>query len=966
MRYLTACFIVVVGALGFSVITPTTVAAAAVAAADTPTGPGFETVYATLLSDQHVDAGGTIRLSITDTVEDWKDVSAAVLAITVDYPTEAGFITVWPCAEAKPWASHGNYAAFDFSVTSTVFAKPDAHGEICVYSWASAWIDASISGVFFNSADYQSLTPSRLFDSRETGTPDAQSVVSVRAAGRAGIPADATHAVVMLTAVNAAADGFLTGFACGDDMPYASNLNYVEDATVANQMVVPLDENGDLCVYTWAGSDVLVDAVGYFAAAGDAPAQPVRVADSRGQHVDDDDMLGFGRRHRVSTLTAGVGTSSVVANVTVVGGESSGAVRSGPCDANSSTDLDALVLFYHHEVVANTAVLNTSPNNDLCLFVTGVNATATDVIVDVVAWTPAGPDRDRDGIEDADQPSRVPDTTAGDDTAGDDIADRDTTDNDDDSTTDDGRNDDGPVVIICQPDNPDCDYDGIPDADEPEECRRTSDCDEDGLHAPYDPDDTNPDVDSDGVLDGAETLDWSADRYRCVENVDCDDDGLNDLLDPNDVDDDIDNDHVLDGDEPVDINAADRYRCLHAADCDGDGLHDFWDAHPLAVDFDSDGILDAYDPWPNNASVDRVGANGFEVLRHQNVNRDVRYEVVVCQPNADDIGEPVLIDGEPVTPSDVIAHAREAADILSASTRGTMNVTITHGSWVAAGSGETCVAAAQRVARGDGKLLVVRTDDKNLPTLFSQNRTGRCPTIEAENKLGRASCDWDSKNGDSWVTGRINQGWGVNNWMQVGGLTVNEFVRAITADQFYNELVCFVDTTLSNPTGAVLFGLGALAASDVAVHDGGSATYRLGEPFANAADSVSALLVPPHRDTSFTTRLHLGGHKRPGWPDYMAQYEESILDVDYRPTFYGGYIQVRAVTAPRIDSGEHMLGTRAHTQTSVLLTIYPGDTKSVAGVTFTVHSIVDGVATVSVTGSPADDVQIGSGWRPVD
>ena len=94
------------------------------------------------------------------------------------------------------------------------------------------------------------------------GAVAAGAVLEVQITGRGGVPTDAVSAVVNVTMVGPAADGFATVFPDGA-VPEASSVNYRAGQDTANELVVKLSPTGSLRIYTWATSHVLVDVVGY-------------------------------------------------------------------------------------------------------------------------------------------------------------------------------------------------------------------------------------------------------------------------------------------------------------------------------------------------------------------------------------------------------------------------------------------------------------------------------------------------------------------------------------------------------------------------------------------------------------------------------------------------------------------------------------------------------------------------------
>ena len=119
------------------------------------------------------------------------------------------------------------------------------------------------------------LVPTRLLDTRENATTfdgfdqavgrlDANTTYELDIASRGGIPTDALSVTANLVAVNPSAPGHLTVYPCGFDKPLASALNYMPGVNIANEFTVPIGDNGDICIYTYAETDIVVDIYGYY------------------------------------------------------------------------------------------------------------------------------------------------------------------------------------------------------------------------------------------------------------------------------------------------------------------------------------------------------------------------------------------------------------------------------------------------------------------------------------------------------------------------------------------------------------------------------------------------------------------------------------------------------------------------------------------------------------------------------
>lgn len=615
--------------------------------------PEFSAVEPTRVLDTRatgrVTAGSVVEVELPSDIRSVSDVSAAVLTVTVVKPAGWGFVTVFPCGSDVPGASNVNYTA-GVTRAATVFSKLGGNNTVCVYSYADTDLLVDVTGVFYDTSAFTALTPFRLADSRDSGRVTANTSLTVPVRNRGGVAADATHAVVTLTAVEASGWGFLTAYACGASVPEASNVNYDTGWTVANQAIVPLSTSGELCVYTWADTDVLVDVVGYFTGI-DAIAAPTRIADTRPgsserytsralrpntwNNTTDPANAAIHRIIMVDASQIGDRVSSIYANITVIPNTgTAGFVAPIPCGATSDSDAGSSVVNYNAAVIANSAVLDVNRAGYTCILVRDYNQSAADIdiAVDVIGWTPTGWDTDSDGIEDTDEIPGCETTTDCDNNGTPDNQEPTTCDNDRTCNTFNDRNDadsdddnsDNPGNSITDPcftdlNSKDCltsldlDNDGVPDdfeityhpyTWEAWDCTEIADCDGDGLL-----DFDEPvwcavviDCDGDGVLDGDE-------EPGCVIDDDCDHDWLFDDEDPQDHNQDIDGDGVLDGRErgvvlrllPEEKELSSDLTCVFLSDCDGDGQSDFcwWNDDPnhnyFEIDIDCDRLDDFYD-----------------------------------------------------------------------------------------------------------------------------------------------------------------------------------------------------------------------------------------------------------------------------------------------------------------------------------------------------------------------------------
>ena len=135
------------------------------------------------------------------------------------------------------------------------------------------------------------VTPSRLLDTRAGQKPGAKSTTGVQVTGRFGVPVGATAVVVNVTATQTGGAGFVTVFPTGTAVPTASNLNPVTSGqTVPNLVTVPVGTGGQVSLFTYEATHLIVDVFGYYVPASHAtagryrPVGPTRVYDSRGKN----------------------------------------------------------------------------------------------------------------------------------------------------------------------------------------------------------------------------------------------------------------------------------------------------------------------------------------------------------------------------------------------------------------------------------------------------------------------------------------------------------------------------------------------------------------------------------------------------------------------------------------------------------------------------------------------------------
>jgi hypothetical protein len=330
-------------------------------------------------------------------------VSAVVLNVTVDQPEAGGFITLYPCDQARPVASNLNFSSGQ-TIANLVTAKLSANGEVCIFSSATTHVIIDMTGGYVINGGAGSLAvwPYRLLDTRNAigvptrSKPKADSTTTLRVAGAGNVPlAVGAEAVTLnVTVDQPETGGFVTVFPCGENVPNASNLNYAAGQTIANLVTVKLGQDGSVCFYTSGAAHLIVDEEAWYQhslSAGFKELTPVRVLDSR-------NAVGVAGRARVgvgSITTLAVagrggvpasGVEAVTLNVTVDQPQGGGFVTVFPCgqDVPNASNLN----YAAGQTIANLVNVKMASNGTVCIF----TSASAHLLADVAGYTTTTPD----------------------------------------------------------------------------------------------------------------------------------------------------------------------------------------------------------------------------------------------------------------------------------------------------------------------------------------------------------------------------------------------------------------------------------------------------------------------------------------------------------------------------------------------------------------------------------------------
>ncbi|MFT4797911.1 MAG: hypothetical protein ACI9W1_001335 [Candidatus Azotimanducaceae bacterium] len=357
-------------------------------------------------------AGQVIELSVTDRALSSpsggnlivpSNAVAVAVNVTVVKPVGGGHITVWPCGVPMPSTSNVNYVAGQV-VANGVIAPVGSNGKVCFAAFRDTDLIVDIAG-WFAGEGFIGATPKRLVDSRSgTGTssiarisPDSPlrvkvtDVVLETALGASTqVPSSIVAAALNITAVKPVGSGHITVYPCDVAQPEASNLNYVAGQVVANGVIAPVSADGEVCIFVFRETDVIVDLAGWFTS-GFTGSTPKRLVDTRiGTGGRTGDLLpaevisvpvrGVSLSVGGSSQTVPSTATAAALNITVVRPTGNGHVTVWPCgvDMPNASNLNYLA----GDIVANNVIAPIGDDGTVCLS----SFAGSDVIVDISGW----------------------------------------------------------------------------------------------------------------------------------------------------------------------------------------------------------------------------------------------------------------------------------------------------------------------------------------------------------------------------------------------------------------------------------------------------------------------------------------------------------------------------------------------------------------------------------------------------
>ncbi|WP_158717205.1 PKD domain-containing protein [Streptomyces sp. NRRL F-4474] len=254
-----------------------------------------------------VPAYGSTRVKVGGSGAIPEGVTAVALNVTVTNTTSAGHITAFAEGTERPTTSNVNFEAGQ-SVPNLVIVPVGKNGHVELANRGAESVDliADVTGYFTraDAAGYTPMTPVRFVDTREglgttRGRLAGQQTFGTKISGLRAVPEGITAVALNVTVTGPGEAGHLSVFPGGGNVPITSNLNFTAGQTIANAVIVPVGPDGTINIRngSWAGTDVIVDVVGYYSADSKAAymgLRPVRLLDTRDPRWTQGPMLGRG------------------------------------------------------------------------------------------------------------------------------------------------------------------------------------------------------------------------------------------------------------------------------------------------------------------------------------------------------------------------------------------------------------------------------------------------------------------------------------------------------------------------------------------------------------------------------------------------------------------------------------------------------------------------------------------------
>lgn len=211
------------------------------------------------------------------------DAVAVALNLASVNSSAPGWVRAYPCTAAAPETSSLNPQPGAITTNAAIVKVGD--GRLCLQTFADTDLVIDVNGWLTTGSDAGLVTSTarRVLDTR--ASPTMRRLLPSGVVEVPVVTGSSTVAVALnVTAVDPAANGFVTAWPCGTARPFVANLTPAAGVTRPNLVNVRVGRGGSICLYSTVATDLVVDLLGEYrtgATARFAALDPVRLADSR-------------------------------------------------------------------------------------------------------------------------------------------------------------------------------------------------------------------------------------------------------------------------------------------------------------------------------------------------------------------------------------------------------------------------------------------------------------------------------------------------------------------------------------------------------------------------------------------------------------------------------------------------------------------------------------------------------------
>jgi hypothetical protein len=231
-------------------------------------GAGLAAIAPTRLYDTRAVgaplAAGEVRAIPTFGVGGVPPSNGLSLTLTAVGASKTGTLKVWPCDKQAPGLPV-LVVTKGATASASAISRVAADGTVCVSSSVTTDVvlDATSAWAIGGAAPLRAVTPSRVYDTRESsGKVGAGATLAVAVAGRGGVNGAASSASVSITATASGGRGTVTAWPCGQAKPATAIMQLAAGVTSSATAIVGLG-GGSLCLSPTVGTHLIVDVTGY-------------------------------------------------------------------------------------------------------------------------------------------------------------------------------------------------------------------------------------------------------------------------------------------------------------------------------------------------------------------------------------------------------------------------------------------------------------------------------------------------------------------------------------------------------------------------------------------------------------------------------------------------------------------------------------------------------------------------------